>query len=97
MPQQIQFNGLNFEVVNAISGNAIATGSTAQDIATVMMKKFAAEHPYYQGNIYNDYYNVVLESAQIAMQTPNTFVPIYNRKNAPSPHLMCKAYNATSP
>ena len=85
MPHQIQFNGLNFEVVNAISGNAIATGSTAQDIATVMMRKFAAEHPYYQGNTYNDYYNVVLESAQVAMQTPNTFVPIYDRKNAPPP------------
>lgn len=85
MPQQIRFNGLNFEVVNAISGNAIATGSTAQDIATVMMRKFAAEHPYYQGNIYNDYYNVVLESAQVAMQTPNTFVLIYDRKNAPPP------------
>lgn len=85
MPTQIRFDGTTFTVLDAIYGKTVETGHTPADIARRMMEKYAKEHPYYPGNVYNDYYNVVLDSANIAMAHPNEDIAIYDRKNAPAP------------
>ena len=85
MPTQIRFDGTAFTVLDAIYGKTVETGHTPADIARRMMEKYAKEHPYYPGNVYNDYYNVVLDSANIAMAHPNEDIAIYDRKNAPAP------------
>ena len=85
MPTQIRFDGTAFTVLEAIYGKTVETGHTPADIARRMMEKYAKEHPYYPGNVYNDYYNVVLDSANIAMAHPNEDIAIYDRKNAPAP------------
>jgi hypothetical protein len=84
MPEQIRFNGNNFEVIDAINGHHIASGHTPQDIARIMTEKYAMEHPHHQSMVYSDYYNVVLQSAQLAVKSPNTDIAIYDRKNNPA-------------
>ena len=85
MPTQIRFDGTAFTVLDAIYGKTVETGHTPADIARRMMEKYAKEHPYYPNNVYNDYYNVIMDSANIAMAHPNEDIAIYDRKNAPAP------------
>ena len=85
MPTQIRFDGTAFTVLDAIYGKTVETGHTPADIARRMMEKYAKEHPYYPGNVYNDYYDVIMDSANIAMAHPNEDIAIYDRKNAPAP------------
>ena len=85
MPTQIRFDGTIFTVLSAVNGQTVETGYTPADIARRMMEKFAKEHPYYPANVYNDYYDVIMDSAKIAMTRPNEDVAIYDRKNAPEP------------
>ena len=85
MPEEIKFTGSGFEVIDGITGNFVAKGYTPIDIAMIMKDKLAKKFPHYSQTDLANYYNVVLESAQVAMQTTNTFVPIYDRKNAPPP------------
>ena len=85
MPEQIRFDGTIFTVLSAVNGQTVETGYTPADIARRMMEKFAKEHPYYPANVYNDYYNVIMDSANIAMAHPNEDIAIYDRKNAPAP------------
>ena len=85
MPLQIRFDGTVFTVLSAVNGQIVETGHTPDEIARRMFEEYAKEYPYYPGNVYNDYYNAVLDAAKIAMTHPNEDIAVFNRKNATAP------------